>query len=183
MQQASNPGDGAKISIGTIAFASAIGTTIEWYDFFLYNTMTALVLNKLFFPNVGHPDFDASGLCHVLRRLFVAADRRCHFRSLRRPRRAQDRAHSDGPDHGHRDLPDRTIANLRHGRRVGADHASGTPHIPGHRHRRRMGRRGADGSRTFSRRTAWLLRKLATDRRAGRSPDQRRRRQLALAPG
>jgi MFS transporter, MHS family, shikimate and dehydroshikimate transport protein len=51
MQQASNPGVGAKVSIGTIAFASAIGTTIEWYDFFLYNTMTALVLNKLFFPN------------------------------------------------------------------------------------------------------------------------------------
>ena len=39
------------MSIGTIAFASAIGTTIEWYDFFLYNTMTAIVLNKLFFPN------------------------------------------------------------------------------------------------------------------------------------
>jgi MFS transporter, MHS family, shikimate and dehydroshikimate transport protein len=38
-------------SIGIIAFASAIGTTIEWYDFFLYNTMTALVLNKLFFPS------------------------------------------------------------------------------------------------------------------------------------
>ncbi len=51
MQQASNPGDGAKVSIGTIAFASAIGTTIEWYDFFLYGVMTPLVLNKLFFPN------------------------------------------------------------------------------------------------------------------------------------
>jgi MHS family shikimate/dehydroshikimate transporter-like MFS transporter len=44
-------GHGAPLSIGTIAAASAIGTTIEWYDFFLYNTMTALVLNKLFFPN------------------------------------------------------------------------------------------------------------------------------------
>jgi MFS transporter, MHS family, shikimate and dehydroshikimate transport protein len=51
MEQTIRKGDGATISIGTIAFASAIGTTIEWYDFFLYNTMTALVLNKLFFPN------------------------------------------------------------------------------------------------------------------------------------
>jgi len=51
MQQVSKTGDGAPASIGTIAFASAIGTTIEWYDFFLYNTMTALVLNKLFFPS------------------------------------------------------------------------------------------------------------------------------------
>ena len=38
-------------SIGTIAFASAIGTTIEWYDFFLFGVVTPLVLNKLFFPN------------------------------------------------------------------------------------------------------------------------------------
>ena len=38
-------------SIGTIAFASAVGTTIEWYDFFLFGVVTPLVLNKLFFPN------------------------------------------------------------------------------------------------------------------------------------
>ena len=30
--------------------ASTIGTTIEWYDFFLYGTMTALVYAKLFAP-------------------------------------------------------------------------------------------------------------------------------------
>ncbi|GHE81931.1 MFS transporter [Amycolatopsis deserti] len=32
------------------AFASAIGTTIEWYDFFLYNTAAALIFPQLFFP-------------------------------------------------------------------------------------------------------------------------------------
>jgi len=37
-------------SIRLIAFASLVGTTIEWYDFFLYNTAAALVFNKLFFP-------------------------------------------------------------------------------------------------------------------------------------
>ena len=36
---------------GPIAFASAIGTTIEWYDFFLFGVVTPLVFNKLFFPN------------------------------------------------------------------------------------------------------------------------------------
>jgi metabolite-proton symporter len=36
--------------IRLIAFASLLGTTIEWYDFFLYNTAAALVFNKLFFP-------------------------------------------------------------------------------------------------------------------------------------
>ena len=37
-------------SIRTVAIASLIGTTIEWYDFFLYGTAAALVLNQLFFP-------------------------------------------------------------------------------------------------------------------------------------
>lgn len=31
--------------------ASLIGTTIEWYDFFLYNSAAALVFNRLFFPD------------------------------------------------------------------------------------------------------------------------------------
>jgi MFS transporter, MHS family, shikimate and dehydroshikimate transport protein len=34
----------------TVAAASAIGTTIEWYDFLIYSTAASLVLNKLFFP-------------------------------------------------------------------------------------------------------------------------------------
>jgi len=38
-------------AIRRVAFASFIGTTIEWYDFFLYGTASALIFNKLFFPN------------------------------------------------------------------------------------------------------------------------------------
>ena len=30
--------------------ASTVGTTIEWYDFFLYNTASALIFPMLFFP-------------------------------------------------------------------------------------------------------------------------------------
>jgi len=37
-------------SIRSVALASFVGTTIEWYDFFLYGTASALVFNQLFFP-------------------------------------------------------------------------------------------------------------------------------------
>src|SRR5882757_9777732 len=30
--------------------ASTVGTSIEWYDYFLFGTMAALVFPKLFFP-------------------------------------------------------------------------------------------------------------------------------------
>ncbi len=33
-----------------VVLASMIGTTIEWYDFFLYGSASVLVFNKLFFP-------------------------------------------------------------------------------------------------------------------------------------
>jgi metabolite-proton symporter len=37
-------------SIRQVATASFIGTTIEWYDYFIYSTAAALVFNRLFFP-------------------------------------------------------------------------------------------------------------------------------------
>ena len=34
-----------------VAFASLIGTTIEWYDFFIFGTAAALIFNRVFFPS------------------------------------------------------------------------------------------------------------------------------------
>ncbi len=38
-------------SIRRVAFASFVGTAVEWYDFFVYGTAAALVFPKLFFPH------------------------------------------------------------------------------------------------------------------------------------
>jgi MHS family shikimate/dehydroshikimate transporter-like MFS transporter len=43
---------GRRASIRQVAFASSIGTAMEWYDFFLYGTAAALVFNRLFFPEL-----------------------------------------------------------------------------------------------------------------------------------
>jgi MFS family permease len=42
-------GDHSQLTRAVIA--STIGTSIEWYDFFLYSTVTGLVFAKLYFPN------------------------------------------------------------------------------------------------------------------------------------
>jgi len=45
------PEDEHHIQLRRAVVASTIGTAIEWYDFFLYSTVTGLVFAKLFFPN------------------------------------------------------------------------------------------------------------------------------------
>jgi MFS family permease len=37
-------------SLTRVIVASLVGTSLEWYDFFLYGSAAALVFNKLFFP-------------------------------------------------------------------------------------------------------------------------------------
>lgn len=55
MPDASRPNDDAgrrpPSSVRKVIVASLIGTSLEWYDFFIYGTAAALVFNKLFFPS------------------------------------------------------------------------------------------------------------------------------------
>src|SRR5471032_551843 len=45
-----HPGSSKANSPATVLFASLIGTTIEFYDFYIYATAAVLVFPKLFFP-------------------------------------------------------------------------------------------------------------------------------------
>lgn len=40
----------SKKEIRKVVWASLLGATIEWYDFFLYGVVAGIVFNKLFFP-------------------------------------------------------------------------------------------------------------------------------------
>ena len=42
--------DDAARQLRRAVIASTVGTTIEWYDFFLYSIVTGLVFAKLYFP-------------------------------------------------------------------------------------------------------------------------------------
>ena len=38
-------------SVRRVIVASLIGTSLEWYDFFIYGTAAALVFNEIFLPS------------------------------------------------------------------------------------------------------------------------------------
>ena len=39
-----------QVALRRAVIASTVGTTIEWYDFLIYSTVTGLVFNKVYFP-------------------------------------------------------------------------------------------------------------------------------------
>src|SRR5213080_467104 len=80
--------------------ASTIGTAIEWYDFFLYSTVTGLVFARLYFPRadpfVG--TLEAFGVYAVG---FLARPDRCSdLWPLRGPPRAEGSTGHDAAAYG-----------------------------------------------------------------------------------
>ena len=50
MIQTTPGGSVPRESVRRVALASMVGTSIEWYDFFIFGTASALVFGRLFFP-------------------------------------------------------------------------------------------------------------------------------------
>jgi hypothetical protein len=92
-----------QIQLRRAVIASTIGTAIEWYDFFLYSTVTGLVFAKLFFPHsarIGRDQgYRKGGQSHQeqrrdqRRRQVSFGDRDCSlYRDLRHDYAGRDRA-------------------------------------------------------------------------------------------
>ncbi len=52
LPEASTPDAPARPSRGSIIAASVVGTSIEWYDYYIFGTAAALVFGSLFFPGI-----------------------------------------------------------------------------------------------------------------------------------
>ena len=89
-----------------VLFASLIGTTIEFFDFYIYATAAVLVFPQLFFPASDPAAATLASLATFAHRVPRAADRVGVVRPLRRPRRPQDHARGGAADDGRLDGAD-----------------------------------------------------------------------------
>ena len=90
--------------------ASTIGTTIEWYDFFIYGTAAGLIFGKLYFPN----EDPLTGTLAAFGTYFIGFASRpigaAIFWPLWGPHRPEGHPNRHATVHGDRDLPDRLCA-------------------------------------------------------------------------
>ncbi len=126
--------------------ASTIGTTIEWYDFFIYGTAAGLIFGKLYFPNEDPltatlAAFGTYFIGFVGRPIGAAIFG--HYGD-RIGRKATLDRHAFV--HGHRDLSDRLCSHLPVDRYLGRRDPDRSAHGPGHRRRWGVGRIGIAGN-------------------------------------
>ena len=95
--------------VNRVLISSVVGTAIEWYDFFLYGTGSALVFGKLFFPTVRPVGRHDRCLWDLRGRLRGAPVRRGLLRPFRRPHRTQGDAGRHADDHGRRNVRHRPL--------------------------------------------------------------------------
>ena len=123
-----------------VIFASSLGTVFEWYDFYLYGSLAAIITQAVLLRRQRDRRLHlrADG---VRRRLRGAALRRAVLRAPRRPGRPQVHLPGHHPADGRLDLRRRPAADLRRDRHRCADHPHRAAPAAGPRARRRIRRR------------------------------------------
>ena len=122
-----------------VIIASSAGTIFEWYDFYLYGSLAAVIGAQFFsaYPEATRNVFALLAFAAG----FLVSVRRARVRPPRRPHRPQGNLPHHHPDHGPVDVPRRLPAELRDDRRHRAHHAHRAAHGAGPRARRRVRRR------------------------------------------
>ena len=155
---------------GRIAVASMVGTTVEFYDFYIYATAAVSVFPAPVLPQ-GQRHHRAAGLARDIRSGVRRAPAGVGaVRAFRRSDRAKGHARRLAADHGHRHLSGRPAAHLPPGGSAGAGAAGADAVQPGSRVGRRVERRGAAGHRDRRTRQAGASRDVATVGRTIRFP-------------
>src|SRR5215472_4240855 len=148
--------------------ASTIGTTIEWYDFFMYGTAAGLIFGKLLLSKRRCTDGHPRGFRHLFHWFRQSPHRGRDIRPLWRPHWPERHLDRHAAVHGYRDLPDRLCADLRLDRHMGCGHLDPDAHGPGHRRRWGVGRFSSLGDGMVAPSwTAWVGRLVAAIWRPG----------------
>ena len=85
---------------GQVLFASLIGTTIEFFDFYIYATAAVIVFPRLFFPASDPASATLASLATFAIAFMARPIGLGALRSLWRSRRPQDHARRGAPDDG-----------------------------------------------------------------------------------
>ena len=104
-----------------VIFASSLGTVFEWYDFYLYGSLSAVIAAQ-FFSGVNPTAAFIFALMAFAAGFAVRPVRRDLLRPARRPDRAQVHLPDHHHDHGALDLHRRHPAELRRHRHRRPDH-------------------------------------------------------------
>ena len=150
-----------------VIFASSLGTVFEWYDFYLYGSLAAIIAAQ-FFSGVNPTAAFIFALMAFAAGFAVRPFGALVLRPARRHDRPQVHLPRHHPDHGPVDLHRRHPAQLRHDRHRRADHPDLPAAAAGPGARRRVRRRGDLRRRARAARQARRLHLLDPDHRDAR---------------
>ncbi len=128
-----------------VLFASLIGTTIEFFDFYIYATAAVLVFPKLFFPGSDPAAATLESLATFGIAFLARPVGLCALRPLWRSHRPQDHPGHRAVDHGHIHRRHWSAADLPNHWLCRAAAAGAVPLWPGAWPGRRVGRGGPAG--------------------------------------